>query len=172
MNGIVEAMLAASQDQTPSTADFWRVSPEGAAFLLRGYQEDSNELQDLEPGIGLDLILPVWRIAECLLHADRLTTALGCEDGDLEFYVRWMGLEGRYLGGWASPQRVMIRDRYHCRQNEVVSRIRMPIATLSANLVENAKALTMPLFQAFSFFKPPDDLFTGEIERMRGSRVR
>lgn len=172
MNGIVEAMLATSQDQAPSTADFWRVSPEGATFLLRGYQEDSNELRDLEPGIGLDLILPVWRIAECLLHADRLTAALGCEDGDLEFYVRWMGLEGRCLGGWATPERVMIRERYLCRQNEVVSRIRMPIVTLSANLLENVKVLTLPLFQAFSFFQPPDEMFTGEIERMRGSRVR
>lgn len=44
-------------------------------FLLRGYQEDSNP-NSIEPETIFDLTLPVWRVGECLLNAERLATAL------------------------------------------------------------------------------------------------
>jgi len=95
-------------------SDFWRASPKGMMFLLRGYQEDSSPRVD--PGTVLDVTLPIWRTGECLLHAQRLAIALGGESASVMFRFTWEGLSGRMLSSWAEPRRILFdrmgrRDR-------------------------------------------------------------
>src|SRR6185369_11821589 len=54
----------------PSHADFWRASPDGLLYTIRGYTEDG--LGDRPAGRFIDITLPVWRVAEALLFARRL----------------------------------------------------------------------------------------------------
>jgi len=49
----------------PSHADFWRASPDGLLYTIRGYTEDG--LGDRPAGRFIDITLPVWRVAEALL---------------------------------------------------------------------------------------------------------
>ena len=49
-----------------ASSDFWRITPDGRAFLLRGYQEDGDKAAQakIQPGTCLDQTLPIWRIGE------------------------------------------------------------------------------------------------------------
>ena len=71
-NELIECWLKDTYSVDGAHSDFWRASPSGLMFLLRGYQEDS-EAKGVEPGTIFDLTLPVWRTGECLLHAERLS---------------------------------------------------------------------------------------------------
>jgi hypothetical protein len=67
--GITRALADAAH------CDFWRAAPTGRFFLMRGYQEDSQEA--VAPGTIIDVTLPIWRLSEGLLHAARMAAALG-----------------------------------------------------------------------------------------------
>ena len=58
--------------------DFWRASPEGRMFLLRGYFEDKGGWsgQSIEPGTIIDIGAPVGRVAECLSTRATLVRSL------------------------------------------------------------------------------------------------
>ena len=94
--GIIECWLKDSLSKDAAHSDFWRASPQGMMFLVRGYEEDS-EAARLKPGTILDLVLPIWRIAEYLLHAERLARELKAELASVVFCVKWSGLSGRVL---------------------------------------------------------------------------
>ena len=66
-------------------SDFWRAEPDLKLFLLRGYQEDGITGA---PGSALDPVLPVWRIAESLLHSARMARYV---DADEHRVLRAMG---------------------------------------------------------------------------------
>jgi hypothetical protein len=69
--------------------DFWRADPRGRMFLLRRLQEDSD-FPNVPAGSFVDLILPVWRTGECLLHAGRLARRLAADD--VEMTMSWGAL--------------------------------------------------------------------------------
>jgi hypothetical protein len=102
-------------------SDFWRASPKGMMFLLRGYQEDSNP--NAEPWTVLDVTLPIWRIGECLLHAERLAkTMMGSEATSIAFRAVWTDLwvaplyPGRPHAGYSSIHEAH-QDRTQLPQN-------------------------------------------------------
>ncbi len=72
----IEDWRAETSTTEAGSADFWRARPDGFFFTLRGYQEDT-EIAGLPAATALDLTLPIWRIAESLLHAARMADALG-----------------------------------------------------------------------------------------------
>jgi hypothetical protein len=84
--------------QDAAHPDFWRPSPQGMMYLLRGYAEDSTS--DFAPGKVFDLTLPVWRVGECLLHAKRFAAKLADGPSSVIRAV-WSGLRGRILRPWA-----------------------------------------------------------------------
>ena len=62
-------------------SDFWRITPDGCAYLLRGYQEDRGNLEcagrgTVVPGKVFSVTLPVWHLGETLLQAERLAANL------------------------------------------------------------------------------------------------
>jgi hypothetical protein len=103
-DGSVECWLGRDADRhfgDAAHSDFWGVSPDGFAFLLHGYQEDGPHVmgrRDIEPGGVFDVTLPVWRVGEALLHAERLVAAnLGGDGLTVAFRARYEGLRGRRL---------------------------------------------------------------------------
>jgi len=60
-DGLIECWLGEGDLADPAHSDFWRASPQGMLFLLRGYQEDSAP-EEFPPGTRFDLTIPIWRV--------------------------------------------------------------------------------------------------------------
>lgn len=60
-DGTIECWLAETRSGDAAHSDFWRASPQGMLFLLRGYQEDCepNRRGELKPGTVFDLTIPI-----------------------------------------------------------------------------------------------------------------
>jgi len=166
-NGLIECWIAErGRLDDVAHSDFWRASPQRMMFLLRGYDEDSKS--ELEPGKVLDLTLPIWRVGECLLHAERLANVLD-QSASVLFRVTWEGLSGRTLRAWANPRRIIL-DRWHSRQDSVTSEVSVSVNRISSTLPEIIGNLTQPLYEAFDFFKPSPKMIEEELSEMRGRR--
>lgn len=163
-NGLIECWMIDTILSDPAHSDFWRASPKGMMYLLRGYQEDSSP-DRLKPGTILDLTLPVWRVGECLLHASRLATALISDSAKILFQVTWEGLAGRTLASWANPKRSLSEDR-QSNQEKVTSDIKVEAGSIVPALPEIVKTLTSPLYEVFEFFVPPSNMFKEELAEM------
>lgn len=153
----------------PAYADFWRASPAGLMFLVRGHQEDSKENDRYDPGTIFDLTLPVWRAGEVLLHASRLSTALrgdNASDGEVQLRMRWTGLKERELVSWTQPLAHIVGGRV-CHQSEVESQLTVAAADIPNQLPEIVAELTRPLYEAFDFFVPSMEMFQQQLTRMR-----
>ena len=146
-------------------SDFWMASPDGMLFLLRNYQEDSGGKVGTEK--VMDFVLPVWRVGECLLHAERMARKLGAKDANVLFQVDWHGLAGRKL---TSIDRFMPGDDT-CRQDRASSGpIRVPAGKIIDSLPEVVQKATSPLYTSFNFFEPPSSMYAEEIDKMRRRR--
>jgi transcriptional regulator with XRE-family HTH domain len=170
-DGLVECWLMESYDRQPDTSDFWRASPEGLMYLLRGYQEDSKH-ENIAPGTILDVTIPLWRIGECLLHAERLAVALGDPSASITFRASWEGLVGRALVNWAQPD-LGLHVTGQCRQEKVSSeKVAVQAEAISATLPIIVETITRPLYEAFDFFKLPSSVIEQEVNKMRTHRYR
>jgi hypothetical protein len=149
----------------PAYADFWRASTTGRFFLLRGYDEDGARISN-SPGLFMDPIAAVWRVGECVLHADRVASRLDRER--VEILVQWSGLSGRNLRSidgtrhWDARRGSMAED--------VEATIELETAGISAALPSIVHRLTEPLFSVFGFLEVPEDLIATELDRMRAWR--
>jgi hypothetical protein len=173
-DGVVERWFAAMPQIDPlypDHSDFWRASPEGMAFLLRGYEVDSDP-SVVEPGTRFDLALPVWRVGECLLHAERLANALTDQPISVLIRFSWEGLAGRMLDAltrrqWRSfPFNIL--ERSH--QDSVTSEMLVPSNRIGENLPEIVQTLTKPLYEAFDFFSLPPEMIREELAAMRSGK--
>lgn len=141
-------------------SDFWRAEPELKLFLLRGYQEDGITGA---PGSALDPVLPVWRVAESLRHAERMARYVSSKD--IEFFARWTGLKNREL-------RAVTTDRWdfepgHAANDESIGTfVRTSPDEVDQDLPSVVRALVSPLFEVFGLFSPPGLLYAAEIATM------
>jgi transcriptional regulator with XRE-family HTH domain len=165
---MIECWLKETTFKDPAHADYWLADPKGRMFLVRGYQEDSTD--KFLPGTVFDLTLPVWRVAECLLHAKRLAIELGGEQARVDVAFEWGGLKGRTLTAWAEPMRMLFEGR-SAKQDSVRTSIVAVAADINpATLPTLVSELTIPLYNIFDFFEPQRSLFVEEIEKMLGRK--
>ena len=174
-DGVIECWLGEGVYRDAAHSDFWRASPEGIMFLLRGYEEDSKDEEDsnprFKPGTVLDISTPIWRAGECLLHAERLAAALGSVSASVSFQINWQNLKGRILTSKLSPSHVLADiDRAPCKQDSVSSYVEVSANEISSNMSELVKRITTPLYEAFDFFRPSPNLVQEElVARLRKS---
>jgi hypothetical protein len=136
-------------------------------YLLRGYQEDSEG--DAEPGTLLDVRLPVWRIGECVLHAQRMArTLLEDDEGHVLMIAEWEGLRGRKLGYVSDKFTYPDPNKGPCRQERARGEADVPHGRIETNLPEIVTELTRPLYEAFDFYSPAASFVQRELARMRG----
>ena len=176
-DGLVECWLGGDTDQGPGShdaahSDFWRVSPEGFAFLIRGYQEDGIESrggrEPPSPSTLFDITLPIWRVGEVLLHARNLATALVDGSATINFRAHYAGLAGRELTSLSG--RHLIFEGHAARQDAITLTSIIEPANIEANLPEIVQPLLEPLYALFNFFQLPAALVTNQLSELRGSR--
>jgi hypothetical protein len=164
VDGCVEAWLG-SEASDPGHADYWRASWEGRFFLIRGFQEDARDFPRAVDGKVFDLTLPVWRVAECLLHAAYMAEQIGDPGTVIRFRFGWEGLAARRL----VSERRSVRER-RAEQDRFVTTIVTTADEISSNLPELADRVCRPLLELFEFFEMPASLPSEEIARLLGTR--
>jgi transcriptional regulator with XRE-family HTH domain len=159
LDGTIQCWLGALEmgERDPGHVDFWRASPEGRMFLLRGYVEDAGGWPDhrIEPGTIFDIRVSVWRVAECLDHARILGSLLAPDQEQLSVLVRarWYGLAGRQLSSLDPMQAFFMRDGYASRQKEFACATTVDVGQITDNLPEIIHPLLAPLSELFDFFE-------------------
>jgi hypothetical protein len=166
---VIECWMRGGTFRDAAHADFWRASALGQLYLLRGYDEDSASERspvhsNVAPGQLLDPGIVVWRVGECILHAERMCRRLDSQR--VNFDVRWEGLKGRSIGT-LDPMR-----RRHSsgpsQQPSTESSISVKAEVISSTLPDLVDALTKSLFVQFDFFEMPMQSIERELDRMRG----
>jgi hypothetical protein len=176
-DGLVECWLGGDEEggenRDAAHSDFCRIAPNGSAFLLRGYQEDGIEAQrpghpPPVPGTLFDITLPIWRVAEVLLHAASLADSLIEGPATINFVVHYSGLAGRRLTSISGRRHVW--DNRVAHQGEISLQTRVDAESITPNLPEIIRPLLAPLYALFDFTDLPMALVTEELAQMRGGQ--
>jgi hypothetical protein len=164
-DGTIECWLHRAE-RDAAHSDFWRASPDGRLFLLRGHQEDSEDVERVPPGSAFEISLPIWRVGECLLHCSRMATGLDIPDATAHVVATWTGLAGRRLGnffmGWRSGAET---DR--TRQSQIRSQFSIVANEIPDRLVDLVHTTTQPLYEAFSFHQVGRATVVSELDKLR-----
>lgn len=119
-------------------AEFWRVSSDGRAFLLRASREDLTDPE--HQGSSFSTILPVYWLGGLLAHGVRLGRILGFSS--IIFSGTWKGLFGRYLsdsdGHYVAVQDSVLIEPTHVRIEDV-----------AASLTDHVAVALQPLYDSF-----------------------
>ena len=175
VDGVIECWLSPSTDRAHFDAahcDFWRAAPTGRMFLIRGYQEDSQET--FPPATIFDSGLPIWRLGEALLHAARLSELLKKEEGSaitVRFRTLYSGLLGRILKAWANPLADLLVEGAAARGDEAMLETTVPASTIEKDLASVLFPLMTSLYERFGVTGLAPDRVRAEVER-RQNRVR
>lgn len=146
----------------PAHCDFWRVSPEGKLYTIRGYMEDGWD--SYSPGQVFDIILPIWRIGEGILFASRLAQTYESVES-IAIYCRFVGLDGRYLTS-LNGRRHLSGD-YVSSTDECILTVQATTSQIQDNLAEILHPLLVPLYERFNFFPLSFVLVEEELGRLR-----
>ena len=154
---VIEAWLGKPrEDQLFSDSlycDYWRASPDGKLYTIRGYLEDSEEAQKPNYDLGGSLVIdePIKRIAEGILFADRIAREFeGVER--LSILCRFSGLDERSLV--FSYDRIMrLSTRYISHTNETTLTSQVTLQQVQDNLVEVIHGILQPLYEQFGFYR-------------------
>ncbi len=178
IDGAVECWLGGDtqmsiEDRDAAHSDFWRIHSDGLAFLLRGFQEDGIDAQQARhepvlPGKIFDVTLPVWRVGETLLQAQRLAANLFDGPTTIRFIATYEGLSGRALT--SIDHRRLIWEGGVSRQNSITLNTHVDAQAIDANLPEIVHPLLSPLYALFDFFELSSQLVLEELTRMRKGR--
>lgn len=177
VDGAIECWLGTpGVDRTFADAahsDFWRALPTGRQFLIRGYQEDGQDT--FPPGTIFDTTLPVWRMGEALLHAERLARSLRKKVDthiDVQFRAIYTGLSGRVLRSWANPLSDLWLEGHAARSNEVVLETTIPAEAITERLGEHLFPMVSSLFERFGVTGLTVARIKTEADKLLNSRSR
>ena len=175
VDGAVECWLGGDPEapaniRDAAHSDFWRISPDGFAYLLRGYQEDATDSRysaptSLAPGTVFDVTLPVWRVGETLLQAERLASLLFEGPATIRFAAEYTGLGGRSLVSLEGSR--FVRDDSISHQESIRLQTHVESRAVGTQLPEVVHALLYPLYELFGFSELPMQLVVEELKRMR-----
>lgn len=140
----------------------WRATTDGEFTIIRAHDLD-RELG--EPGTKLiSLILPIWRVAELMLHASRMGKFF--EADHLEFTVMFTGLRGRKLTTHGSGPRVPLSIDYTTQAASFEQSLTMQTEDIDRHVVDFTYELLKPFYALFEFDLSVS-LCEKEITRMR-----
>jgi transcriptional regulator with XRE-family HTH domain len=174
-DGVVERWLKPSDAganrplSDPAHCDFWRAAPTGRAFIIRGYQEDSQDT--FAPRTIFDTTLPTWRLGEALLHAKNLADQLAVDQNKVTVRLRalYTGLSGRVLRAWGNPMSDLMFEGGAARSDEAVLETTTLAKDITAKLAEIVHPLVASLFERFGVTGLSVDRVSAELERMKNN---
>jgi transcriptional regulator with XRE-family HTH domain len=146
--------------------DFWRAAPTGRMFAIRGYQEDGQET--FPPRTVFDTTLPIWRLGEALLHAERLTNLLAVDPKKTNVRLRahYTGLNGRVLRAWANPLTDLTIEGGASRSDEAVLEAVVPVKEIKTGLAKHLHPIITSLFERFGVTGLSVDRVQAELDKM------
>lgn len=164
-DGNLQAWLAHTTYPDVGHADFWRISPDGNFYVLRGYQEDSLGADKVVGPAGtlFEATLPIWRVGEFLLRVVDLGAHMFEPDFKVVARCEWTGLNGRKL--FVRNNRRYIPG-YACKQDTVSTSGEFSEAAIRELLPDVVKELTLSLYAHFAMFQPPDAMYAEELQQM------
>ena len=166
-DGNVECWIGrTTQDRGPASADFWRVSPDGMFFLIRGYEEDGYKERQIDPGTTFDITWPTWRLGEILLHASSMARQFESEDTRVLLKVQWTGLAKRKLASVENRNRLVVGE-YVSQQADYSTNIEAQANQIPGTLPELVDDIVRSLYEQFDFFQLPAQLVVEELSRMQ-----
>ena len=176
--GAIECWLSPESESVnrsfgdPAHCDFWRATPSYRLFLMRGYQEDGQET--FPPGTIFDTTLPVWRMGEALLHAERLAALIreGSSDLTIHFRAVYSGLSGRVLRSWANPLSDLLLEGHAARGDEAVLEAIIPAGDVESRLVEHLFPLVSSLYERFGITGLSPKRVEAEVDRFLSNKNR
>jgi transcriptional regulator with XRE-family HTH domain len=147
--------------------DFWRAAPTGRAFIIRGYQEDSQET--FAPRTILDTTLPTWRLGEALLHAKNLSDQMAVDQDKITVRLRalYTGLSGRVLRAWGNPMADSMIEGGAARSDEALLETSIPAKEIDTNLAKYLHPLIASLFERFGVTGLTIERVSAELKRMQ-----
>jgi transcriptional regulator with XRE-family HTH domain len=167
--GNVECWLGPnSKFRDPAHSDFWRVSDQGQFFLIRGYQEDGEEIKHSRPGKLFDVTLPTWRLGEILLYAASMARQFGVPQAEVVLVAEWTGLTGREVTHLSGIR--LVSDGHVARQDSYSTSLAIQADQIGDLLPELVHRAVHPLYELFDFLQLPITLVTQELARMRASQ--
>ena len=140
----------------------WQATTDGFFTIVRAHDLDLLA----EPGRYINLILPVWRIAELMLHSGRMGEAFVANE--VEFTVIFTGLRDRQLTTKVTPGRLLSRD-YRTGASDYEKAVTVPVADIDRQVAEYTDKLLRPFYALFEF-ELPAVLIEEEVSRMRSGR--
>lgn len=168
-----EAFIFGRGGGTRNALDFWRAEPVGRFYLYRALQEDLAEgPRSPKPLTILDPVLAILRTAEAIGVQMAYAEAMDMtpDETTLLFEFRWSGLEGRELDSWVSPDR-FISPGYRARQDEVESRIAVPLEVPTSAIASFVRSATGPLFDNFGGWAPGSGVIEDFTNRVLSRRL-
>jgi hypothetical protein len=179
INGAVECWLGGDPDTSvthrdAAHSDFWRIHPEGLAFLLRGFEEDGIDAKRIvgdlsHAGRVFDVMLPVWRVGEALLQAQSLSKNLFHASTTIRFVASYEGLSGRVLKSIGRYR--YIREGRVAHQNSIKLNTYFDAKDIETNLPEIVHRFLLPLYALFDFFELPLQIVVDELAEMRSGTL-
>ena len=174
------------KDESAGHSDYWRVSRDGKLYMIRGYQEDdigrsragNSHPEPEQQGLStwqsfgrsppetrriLDPTLPIWRIGEALLFANRFGETFD-HVGTISVWCRYTGLTGRCLYP-VTGSRPFFGEEIS-NTDRVVLQHRFSPQQVRDNLAGVLHQLLEPLYECFSFFKLPFSMVEEELEKL------
>ena len=134
--------------------EFWRLDPKGKFFLRRALQDDATP-QRVKPGMYLDPILVILRVAEALAVGLSLAQGIGwdADTTTLGFAFQWAKISGRRLEPWANPSVIINGGTAH--QDQIVTSVELPLDTPTSAIAPFVDEATRPLFALFDGYRIP-----------------
>jgi transcriptional regulator with XRE-family HTH domain len=150
--------------------DFWRAAPTERAFIIRGYQEDTQDT--FLPHTIFDTTLPIWRLGEAVLHAKNLADQLAEDQQKVIVRLRalYTGLSGRMLRAWASPLADLMVEGGAARSDEAMLEASIPANEIENNLAHYLHPLIGSLYERFGVTGLSVDRVAAEVEKMQKNR--
>lgn len=178
IDGVLECWLSpedTNENQIVHDAahcDFWRASPNGRMFLMRGYREDGQVT--FSPGKIFDTTLPIWCIGEALIHAARLAALLKRDEASIvsiKLRVHFTGLTGRILKTWANPMVDLLEEGSGSRSDEALLEAVVPAPDVETNLATHIYPMVSSLYERFGVTGISLDWVAAEVARLQRSRI-
>lgn len=175
VDGAIECWLAAPGFERAfvdaAHSDYWRAVPQGRQFLMRGHQEDGQET--FPSGTIFDSTLPIWRLGEALLHAEKLAAFLRKDENasvTVRFRAIYTGLSGRVLRSWANPLSDLWFEGHAARSDEAVLEAAVPAAGITERLGEHLFPMIASLYERFGVTGLTVGRVKAEADRLLASR--
>jgi len=162
-----------AEDRDAADSDFWRIHPDGLAFLIRGFQEDGIDMNKagaghVQPATVFDVVLPIWRAGETLLHARSLANNLFEGPTTIKFVAIYEGLANRSLESVMNFRHYGSYGRAH--QHSIKLDTNVDTQVIESSLPEIVHHLLSPLYALFDFYELPMEVVVDELARMRGRK--